>query len=348
MNRQDTETTTATTGRPPRQRRPRLTLKRVLLVLVLFVALIGAAAALVETTRWAYGTGFVMTQNVVSLHTSVEGTIRQIRVDSDTRVEADQLLVQLDDSVQRAALAELQSRIKAREAELNRLVSTQELELAQRASRIERARLNLELAEGILKRLKAGGGTVSKVEIEEAQVRADLAASRLQEAELPVDTIMEKQMTVLRENLAAARKQAPVLVAELELRRVTTPIAGTVYFHSFAIGELVKTADELGQVFDRTGWIVTLKLPEREVAHIRKGQTVSVYLSAYDALRYGTHEAEVTRVDRVLTPRATGDAIFYVEARVTTRDDIELHPGMTVGAYIDTGKTTWLKRILDF
>ena len=87
-------------------------------------------------------------------------------------------------------------------------------------------------------------------------------------------------------------------------------------FHRFEVGEVVKPKDALGQVFDRSGWVVKLDVPERYLAHVHEGQRVQVELASYPNWRHGYLEATVTRVMPVITPRPTGEGVFQVVAEL--------------------------------
>ena len=347
-----TSTRNESPERPPRQRPPRTVRQRLLRPRTIFLLLLLLAAAVVvggyftPTRRWVYATGHIMPRQAITIRSSVAGVIEKFLVGSGELVEPNQLLIQLRNDLQRAAFDELESQLKAKAAELLQLTKTQELELAQRAAQIERAGLNLKLAQHYLERLKkAGTETVSEVAIEEAELQADLASNRLKELRLPHKPLMEQQIVVLQERIAASRKKRPLLEAELKLRQIRAPVRGTVHFHGFVVGEVVGVDHELGQVFDRDGWIARLQLSEREIPFVSKDQRVRLGLSAYQPVRHGYLEGKILSVNKVVTPRATGDAIFYTEAGVITREGIELHPGMSAWGYVDTGETTWLHRM---
>lgn len=151
----------------------------------------------------------------------------------------------------------------------------------------------------------------------------------------------------LTEQIHAAEKSVALREAELALRDVRASIAGTVYFNRFEQGEMVKPEHVLGQVFDRDNWVGKLKLSERQIGHIKVGEPVQVSLAAYPSLRFGYLTGRIGRIIPVVTPRATGDGVFYVEVALDSLPEgIELHPGMTATGYIDAGRTTWLMNLL--
>ena len=303
----------------------------------------------VSTRRWIYANGYVMTGQEVKIRPSVTGVIEKKLVESGTLVEEGQVLIQLNDAVQKAAYEEALGHISAQEAELERLLSAHKLKEEERKSQITRAHLNLELVQRQYERMRdasSGREIFSQADLEEAAFRVRLASSHLKELQISQGPLWKKQVAVLREKIATAKKSVPRLEAELKLRQIVSPLHGTLSFHSFAPGEVVQSEHELGQIFDRDRWIVKLKIPERHIAHVQENQTVKVALAAYPKIHFGYLEGHVSRIEKLVTPRATGDSIFYVEASLVAREDIRLQPGMTAWAYVDAGETSWRIRLL--
>ncbi len=338
--------------RPPRTQRRRLfSGRRMLLLLPCLALAVVAFLAVTPTTRWVGGTGYIMTDQEVEIRPSVEGAIDQWLVPNASLVEKGQLLIQLKDAVQLASFEQAASELDARRKQLEQLQASQHLERSRRKEQVFQAERSLALARSQLDRMApeggAGAGGFSAKEIEDARLRVELASSRLAELQLTSDPLMEKQIEVLTEQIHAAEKSVKLRDAELMLRRIHAPIAGTVYFNRFEPGEFVKPDHVLGQVFDRAQWVAKFKLSERQIGHVQVGEPVQVSLAAYPAFRFGYLEGSVGRIIPVVTPRATGDGIFYVEVNLATPPQgIELHPGMTATGYIDTGRTTHLLNLL--
>ena len=335
-------------GRPPRtRRRRRWTLRRVFLVVLLGLGALLVLAGVIPVTRWVEGTGFVMTDNEAEIRPSVEGAILRKMIEDGNVVKEGDLLIQLKDSVQRAAFEQAQDQLHVAQAKLKQLEVSHSLDESIRRQQIYRAKRSLELLKDELARMEESqSGAFSNREIFDARLKVDVSASRLAELELPRRKLRQNQIAVLEEQISAAKKQVALRKAELELREIRSPVAGTVQFHRFTPGEVVNPDHVLGQVFDRNAWIVKLKLPERAITRVRENQRVEVELSAYPSWRFDTVGATVSRVTRVVTPQATGDGIIYIEAGIDNPADKRLHPGMTVQARIDTGRTSWLLRIL--
>ncbi len=350
MSSSNTAGTTTGVQRPPRtNRRSFWTWRRVLLLMVILPIAAVVAMAFTKTTRWVYCTGYVMTDQEVELRPSVEGSIAEWLVRSGQDVEKDQIVIRLSDSLQRAALEQAQADLKARRAQLQQLRSAQQLDGARREEQIVKARSSLALAQGNLDRMTradGGGAGFSPKEVETARLRVEVARSELNELLISRDTYMHDQIQVINEQIESAEKNLALRQVELDVRQVHSPMAGTVYFNRYEPGEVVKPEHVLGQVFDRSTWVVKLKVSERQIGHIDIGQSVDVELAAYPHLRFGYLPATVSRILPVVTPRSTGDGIFYIEATIDDLDMFDLQPGMSASAYISAGETNWVYRVL--
>jgi multidrug resistance efflux pump len=334
-----------TVQRPRAERRRFWTWRRVVMGMALLPVAILAVLFLVTTTRWVYAAGYVMTDQEVELRSSVEGAIQTWLVKNGDRVTKNQLVMQLDDSVQRAAHEQAIAELQARQAKQQELLSTQKLDQAQRHEQIYQAKRSLALTQTNLHRLSQGNAYSNK-EIENAQLRVELASSRLKELQISRDNVMDRQLQVLREQISSAQKNATLQEARLTMRQIRAPMAGSIYFNRFEPGEVVKSEHVLGQVFDREAWIIKLKVSERHIGHIQDDQFVEVRLAAYPKIQFGTLDAKVTRIWPVITPSPTGDGFFYIETAIQQQDRLPLQPGMSASAYISAGRTNWLYRLI--
>ena len=333
--------------RPPRRQRSRLARPSLWLSMAIVIPVVAVVVmAVVPATRWLTAYGYVTTDDEVELRPSVEGMISSWQVNSGDQVEAGQLLIQLHDAVPAAALEEARSNVEARQAELERMVSAQSLRDRERAEQIIQAEQTLALVTGHLERMREGGQGFSRKEIEEADLRVRLAQSRLSELRLDRTEIDDRQLVVVRREIESMRKRVAMLEAEVMMRQILAPIAGTVHFHRFEPGEVVKPEHVLGQIFDTGKWIIKLSLPESQMRFVTEGQPVAVAFRAYPYWLHGKAEAKVTRIVPMVTPRDQGDGIFYLEAELVDLNGLTPQPGMRVSAWIDAGRTTFLRYLL--
>lgn len=332
--------------RPQRTRTERRgTMRRITLSLTAILVALLLAGLFIPVTNWVDGSGYLMTDQEVELRSSVEGAIDTWLVKSGDVVEKDQIVIKLASAVQRADYEESQSQLAATEAELSQLMSAQQLDRARRKEQVLRAEQNFQLAEAYLSRMLASEGFSPK-EVDESRLRVAIAQSELAELQLPVEDLREKQINVLHEQIEAARKQVAANEAQLREREIRAPLPGTVQLNRFEPGEVVKPEHVLGQIFDRKAWVVKLSLPEQDIAHVRIGQDVQVAIAAYPRLKYGYVQGKISGIIPVITPRPNAPGIFYVEAKITVPDNMEIQPGMSATAWVDAGETTWIKRKL--
>ncbi len=332
--------------RPPRAAaRSRLRPRWIVLIVVVTLVAALAALALAPTTRWVRGDGYVTTDLEAELRPSVEGVVaRVLRRTGDQLAEGDPV-VQLVDAVERAAVLEARSELAVQQADLARMRAAHALGAQQRAEQLKQAEYRRELIDQELKVI-LNSDSFSKLEIDRTKVNLAIAESVARALSATHDAVEAEELRVKEQQIEAAEERIARLQAEVDLRKIVAPVAGTLYLHRFEVGELVKTEHVLGQVFDESTWIAKLRVPERSIPHVRPGQPVEVRLTAYRLAAAVTVPGEVMRVTRVVTPRPTGDGVFYAEVGLQAPAGVELHPGMTLWADIDTGRTRWLWRWL--
>ena len=330
--------------RPPRRVKKRvITVPRIMFLLLIFAVLAVAGSAFVPMTRYVTAYGYVMTDDEVELRPSVQGAIEDWLVSTSDTVEKGAVVIQLTDKPQQARLDRARSHLEEKRAELVRLDAQRELQARQRERQIEQAQKNLALLESHLEQIRVGyeaGSAYSRKELEEAQLKVDLARSQLDELLLDRGELTAREREVVRRQIEVAEKEVAAAEIDLEQRKVRATMAGKIYFNSFEPGEVVKPEHVLGQVFDPSEWVVKLKLSERDIRFVKVGQPVDVAIEAYPAYHFGYVQARVSRVYDVVTPQSTGSGIFYVEARIEDFGGLTPKPGMSVAVDIDTGQTT--------
>lgn len=316
-----------------------------LLVLVLIV---GAAivAGMIRTPRWVFGDGYLITDRAIELRSSVEAPLESRLVSSGDMVTAGQHVIKLDDKLQLAALEESQTLLQQQQTLLKKTQSKQKLQRAQDAERVQRAQRKVALNETTVARTAEDEDTFTDAEREEAKLKLELAQSELAEAELDREDLMARELEVIQQAVAAIRKRMDVLEAELQQRRIQTPIQGRVHFTNHKPGEWVKPEHVLGQVFDESQWIVKMKISERYRRHVTVGQPCLISVTAYPKLQYGYARGHITEILDIVNPEATGDNAYYAEAVITDFGQIKPDVGQSARVWIDTGETSYLAYVL--
>ena len=359
MSRPATQTTAPADNRPPRTVRRRFLSRRTIIIAAAVAVALILVIVFVPIRRRVHCSGELYTVRKAELRPSVEGVIGQWLAHSGGDVTENQLVIQLKDELQRAAHDQAASELKAKRAELERLVTSQHLSRAERQHRITQSELTLKLHKSRYDRMteaQAAGASFSTKELEEAKLRVDLAQADLAALQLSRDEVMDKQVAVLTEQIITAEKLTALHKAELELRRVSAPIAGTVELETLYPGEVVKPERVLGHIYDTSAWMAKLKVGERHFPHIARDQPVRIEITGYPAMIYGYIEGRVRRVRPLITPLSTGEGVFIVYVAIDAIppkytaqwSDASRPPAVkaTVWADIDAGQTTWLMRLI--
>jgi membrane fusion protein (multidrug efflux system) len=232
----------------------------VLLVLVLAAA--AGGAYWIWTTRYAATDDAAVDGAHVSVSSRTMGRIALLPVDEGARVEAGQLLVQLDDSELRAQAAQLSAAVTNAGLSLNL------------------AGISLEKAKNDFQRARAlfNSGNSSAEQYDHAAKALDAA---------------DAQYAIARAQVEAARAQLGVVETQIQAARVTAPISGVVARRSYSQGEVVQPGATILVINDLSDVWVVANYEETKIRLIRPGDPVRIRVDAYPQLRFNGRVAQV-------------------------------------------------------
>lgn len=246
------------------------------------------------------------------------------------RVEAGQLLVELDDASQRLQLAEqqtqplalesqlvaLRSQVSAGEQALNQARQTalaaldqaraqfREAEEAARFAHIEEERLAPLRASGVISELEF---LRIKSEAQKRDAAADsmrLAVARLEQEHRTIGRDREAQLERLKGEITRAESQlftdkATIRKTEHEIdrRRIEAPISGQIgEVAAQHPGTFVEAGAKLGAIIPSGGLKVIAYYPQSALGRIQPGQSALIRLEGFPWGQYGSLAATVTTV----------------------------------------------------
>ena len=165
---------------------------------------------------------------------------------------------------------------------------------------------------------------------------------------------LQAEFTQTEEELAATREQLARTEDSLRAASITAPVDGIVKNVRFTtIGGVVRAGEEVLQIVPvGEKLIVESRVPPRDIAFVKTGQSARVNFDAYDSAIYGSANGTVVFVSPdTLTEQAqdgSSETYYRVNLEVDTatmrevagRELINLQPGMTATAEILTGKST--------
>ncbi len=322
----------------------------------------------------------IPTGRIQVIQSNEGGQIQQIYVREGDTVKKGQLLVKLDDVKLRASVAEAEGKVASLKSTMARInaelfdrplsfpddvrnwpefVSNQTLLYQKRRQAFQdqlrslremhkliREELDMnmpllkqgDVARSDILRMQRG---VSDIEGQMVNVRN----SYLQDLQAEYAKT-EEELVTAREILAQRRDS----LKDTEIRAPVDGIVKNVRLTT--VGGVLRPGDEVLSIVP-TGdeLIVEAKMPPSDIAYVRVGQPASVKFDAYDASIYGSADGRVTYIspDTLEEETPQGASVFYrVHIKVNTArmkphlegEKIEIQPGMTATAEIQTGKNT--------
>ncbi|HWW32523.1 MAG TPA: efflux RND transporter periplasmic adaptor subunit [Steroidobacteraceae bacterium] len=220
----------------------------------------GASASVLDAT------GYVTARREATVSAQITGKVTEVLFDEGDHVSAGQVIARLDDTAQRAALAQAHAQLQSARSVLNE----NEAQLAQNVR--DRAR-----NEDLVKR-----NLVSQQALEQARTQVDTQTALVQS--------QREQIDLAQANVRAAQVQ-------LDYCTVHAPFTGVVIAKAAQIGEMVSplsagggfTRTGIGTVVDMDSLEIEVDVNEAYINRVEPGQPVESVLNAYPDWRIPSH-----------------------------------------------------------
>jgi HlyD family secretion protein len=248
-------------------------------------------AARGDLVQTVVASGRVMTPQRVSVGAVVTGRVIRIPVAEGQTVKRGEVLIELDDKDERAALA--QARAAVAQAE-TRILQLHEFGLPAAEQALLQARANATNARQQYERnrdLKAKG-FVSQSALDEAQRNLDVAESQLRAAQLQVTTNSPggSDYRLALTQLEQARASGRAAAARLEQTVIAAPVNGTLIARNVEAGDVVQPGKELMVLAPAGETQIVVQIDEKNLAQLKIGQRALASADAYPRERF---EAEL-------------------------------------------------------
>jgi HlyD family secretion protein len=279
---------------------------------------------------------------------AVDGRIKSIEVKEGDHVRAGDILVVLDNDVEKAALMAAERDVAAQKAQLSRTAAGQRPEEIHAAiADAESAQARAALSRDSLARTKvlAQDAAATPDELDKAVHQADIDQKAYEAAEArksaAVDGARRDDVAIDAAKLGAINGRAAQARALFEQKIVRAPIDGEILQVKVRAGEFFNTkgSDPMVIMGDTRVLRVRMDLNERDVARVRAGQTSFAQLPAYGDRRFPGRVVEIGR--RMGRKNVRSDdpteridtKILEVVCELDTPEG--LVPGLRVNNYID-------------
>jgi HlyD family secretion protein len=242
-------------------------------------------------------TGTVAAVVTVQVGSQISGVISKLGADFNSRVEAGQVIAQIDPTRFRANLAQAEAALKAAgAAEVRARVNARQ------------AKLDLDRSQALAARQVVGAAEVDAARTRHEQALADEGATAA----------------------AVAEKRAAVGMARVDLERTTihAPISGVVLQRAVDVGQTVAASLQAPVLFtiaqDLSRMEVRAAIDEADVGKVSEGQAATFTVDAYPADTFKATIFQVRSQPNVVQNVVTYDAILRFD-----NPDGKLRPGMT-------------------
>jgi len=229
----------------------------------------------------------------ISLISSKEtGYVKEVLFVDNQKVKPGDLLVVIDDHDFKARVAEAEAQVLMETAHIQTLEAnklTQNAKIREEAANIAAANADLDRAGKDLKRYGnlAQEGAISAQSHDSAQstytqasAHRDKFSSAVQGAKSEL-AALDAQIEESRARIKAAEAALELARIDLGNTRIVAPMAGVIGNRSVQVGQLVKPGNALGFLIPDDGLFVEANFKETQIARMRPGQSVGIYVDAY-------------------------------------------------------------------
>jgi HlyD family secretion protein len=226
--------------------------------------------------------GQVITPRRASIAAEITGRVVNVPVDEGQNVKRDQVLVELDQSDERAGLAQARAALAQTEAKLAHIANFM-LPAAEQALR--QAQANLTQAQVAYKRTSdlVSRNFVSHAQLDDAQRNLDVAESQLRAAELQVASERKGGSDFAVADMARREAESAVAVAraKLDATVIRAPAEGVLIARSVEPGDVAQAGKELLVLAPTGETQVVVNIDDKNLSKLAIGQKALVSADAF-------------------------------------------------------------------
>ena len=257
-------------------------------------------------------TGYVTARRQATVSAQITGTLTQVLIEEGDHVAEGQVLATLEDTAQRAALAQAQAQLRAAQSLLVLYQST-----------LEQNRRDLKRNEDLV-----GRKLVSEQAVELTRTQVDTEIAQV--------TTQQKQIELAQASVQAAQVQ-------LGYCTVRAPFSGVVIAKAAQVGEIVSplsagggfTRTGVGTIVDMDSLEIEVDVTEAYINRVQPNQPAQTVLDAYPDWKIPSH------VIAVIPTADRGKATVKVRIAIENKDSRVLPDmGARVSFLEETKKTT--------
>jgi HlyD family secretion protein len=248
-----------------------------------------------DFVKTVVASGRVQTPHRVDIAAQITGAVRRVPVAEGQTVRADDVLIELDASEQRALLQQAEVAVAQAEARQRQLVEVL-LPVAEQSVRQTQASLvNLQ---SMLRRQQelAAKGFIGDAALDEARKGVELADAQSRSAQMQRDTLRpggsDRALTLAA--VAQARAAADVARVRMAYTVIRAPVAGTLIGRHVEVGDVVQAGKLLMTLSPAGRTQLVAQIDEKNLRLLAVGQKALASADAYPTQRF---EARLTYIN---------------------------------------------------
>ena len=240
-----------------------------------------------DLVQTVVASGRIMTPQRVSIGAVITERVARIPVEEGQSVRRGEVLIELDDTDERAALAQAQASEAQAEAKLRQLrevaLPSAEQGLAQAQANSLQARQAYDRTKTLQER-----GFIGQSQLDDARRNLDVAESQLRAARLQVQTNgpAGSDFALARTALDQAHANLRSAQAKLEQTVLHAPVDGVLIARSVEAGNVVQAGKELMLLAPAGETQVVVEIDERNLAQLALGQKALGSADAFPGQRF--------------------------------------------------------------
>jgi HlyD family secretion protein len=231
--------------------------------------------------------GRIITPQRVSIGATITERVARIPVDEGQSVKRGDVLIELDDSDERAALAQAQAAMSQADAKLRQL---REVALPAAEQALAQARANALQARQNYDRTLAlrGKGFVGEAQLDDARRARDVAESQLRAAQVQVATNRPSGSDVALAQTALEQARANLAAAQAKLGQtvIRAPADGVLISRGVEPGNVVQPGKELMALAPAGETQIVVQIDEKNLALLALGQPAVASADAFPDKRF--------------------------------------------------------------
>jgi HlyD family secretion protein len=247
-----------------------------------------------EVLQTIVASGRVETPLRVEIGSQITGTVASIPVVEGQSVKAAALLIALEDSEARAAVATARAGIVQAQAKLTQMhdLALPAAEEAQRRAYVSRDNAQLNYQRSLDLRAQ---GFIGQSQLDDVKASLDVAESQVRSTQLEVAANRPQGSADLlaRTELAQARATLATALAKLDYTTIEAPVAGTLIARNVERGDVVQPGKVLMVLSPAGATQLVVQIDEKNLAALRLGQPALASADAYPEERFAAHVAYI-------------------------------------------------------